>query len=258
MNIAVQHLPSGGYGYDFADVKVSPMNFLQITKYLEGLPEDDKLEKYLYEINNLIEEDKRILDCYLMDVDFLIFFKKLITISSGTEFQVDITCPHCGETIRKKLSLDSDIHFRQIDQEVMEGAFIELSGNKYETIVPTVKQFFRVFEKYLKYRKIEDLSIIKTIALIKDFDVKGNQIENDVLGALHGDITLIQALQELYNDRLEPVEVVCPKCGVNEETGERRGIAVNVNSLAVDFFREIRNNCPLDGSKILFKQVRKG
>lgn len=257
MNIPVSQLPSGGYGYEFPDIKVSPMNFLQITKYLEGMPEEDKLEKYLYEINNLIEEDKRILDCYLMDVDFLIFFKKLITVSGDNTFLVDVTCPYCGETIKKKLSLDNDIHFRQIDTEVMEGAFIELNGHKYETIVPTVKQFFRVFEKYLKYRKIEDLNIIKTIALIKDFEYKGNQVEQDVLGALHGDITLIRALMELYNDRLEPVEVRCPKCGLDEETGERRSVAVNVSTLTVDFFREIANNCPLDGSKILFKQIRK-
>ena len=256
MNIPVQQLPSGGYGYDFPDVKVSPMTFIKITEYLENLPENDKLEKYLYDINDLLKEDQRILNCYLMDVDFLIFFKKLITVSGDNTFTVDIKCPKCGETIKQKISLDHDIHFRQIDKSVMEGAFIELNGNKYETIVPTVKDFFRVFEKYLKYRTVEDLEIIKTISLIKDFDIKGNQVEKDVLGAMHSDITLILALKELYNNRLEPVEVYCPKCGLDEETGERRGIAVNVQGLTVDFFREIRNNCPLDGSKILFKQVR--
>ena len=256
MNIPVQHLPSGGYGYDFPDIEVSPMTFLKITEYLENLPEEDKLERYLYEINDLIKEDKRILDCYLMDVDFLIFFKKLITVSGDNTFYTTTTCPHCGETIKKKLSLDNDIHFRQIDKSVMEGAIIELNGHKYETIVPTVKEFFKVFEKYLKYRKIEDLEIIKTISLIKDFDIKGNQVEEDVLGAMHSDITLILMLKDLYNKRIEPVEVFCPKCGLNEETGERRSITVDVSSLTVDFFREITNNCPIDGSKILFKQVR--
>ena len=258
MNIPVQQLPSGGYGYGFSDIKVSPMSFLQITQYLEGLPEDDKLEKYLYEINNLISEDKKILDCYLMDVDFLIFFKKLITISGDSTVVVKIPCPKCGKIVDKKISLDRDIHFRQIDQSVMEGSFIELGGNKYETIVPTVKSFFKVFEKYLKYRKIEDLDIIKTIALIKDFDIKGNQIEDDILGATHGDITLIKALQELYTNRLEPVEVICPNCGTNEETGERSGFMVDVTSLTMDFFRDIRINCPIDGTKIVFKQTRQG
>ena len=39
MNIPVSQLPSGGYGYEFSDIQVSPMTFLQITKYLENLPE---------------------------------------------------------------------------------------------------------------------------------------------------------------------------------------------------------------------------
>ena len=256
MNIPVSQLPSGGYGYEFADIQVSPMNFLQITRYLENLPENDPLEKYLYEIKSLIDEDKRILDCYLMDVDFLIFYKKLITISENATFTISVKCPICGESIKKTISLEKDIHFRQIDRKVMEGAYIELGGHKYETIVPTVKQFFKVFEKYLKYRKIEDLEIIKTIALIKDFDIRGNQVEDDVLGATHSDITLLLALKELYNDRLEPIEVFCPKCNEGKGVEERRGITVSVGTLIVDFFREICNNCPLNGPEILFKQIR--
>lgn len=255
MNILVSQLPSGGYGYDFSDIQVSPMNFLQITRYLENLPSNDPLERYLYEIKSLIDEDKRILDCYLMDVDFLIFYKKLITVSDDATFNVSVTCPVCHETIKKTISLERDIHFRQIDRGVMEGALIELNGHKYETIVPTVKQFFKVFEKYLKYRKIEDLDIIKTIALIKEFDLRGNQVEEDVLGATHSDITLILALKELYNNRLEPINIECPACNSGKSIEERSGITVSVETLIVDFFREICNNCPLDGSKILFKQV---
>ena len=231
------------------------MNFLQITRYLENLPSDDPLERYLYEIKSLIDEDKRILDCYLMDVDFLIFYKKLITISDDATFNISVTCPVCHETIKKTISLERDVHFRQIDRGVMEGALIELNGHKYETIVPTVKQFFKVFEKYLKYRKIEDLDIIKTIALIKEFDLRGNQVEEDILGATHSDITLILALKELYNNRLEPIKVECPTCNSGKSLEERSGITVSVETLIVDFFREICNNCPLDGSKILFKQV---
>lgn len=44
MNILTAQLPSGGYGYKFPSVKVSPMTFLEITRYLENLPSDDPLE----------------------------------------------------------------------------------------------------------------------------------------------------------------------------------------------------------------------
>ena len=99
--------------------------------------------------------------------------------------------------------------------------------------------------------------MIKTIAMIGDFNLNGNQIENDVLGATHNDITLLLALRELYYDRVEPIEVYCPNCTSLEDDGQggkrRKNLAVRVDSLIVDFFRELCNNSPIDGAKILFK-----
>lgn len=253
MNILTSQLPSGGYGYKFPSVSVSPMNFFQICKYLENLPSKDPLEKYLYDIKLLVEEDENILDCYVMDLDFLIFYKKLCTVSEDLQYGISITCPDCGKEIKKTISFEHDIHFKQIDPKVMEGAKIELNHHSYETIVPTVRDFLKVFEIYLRYRKISDLKMIKTIALIKNFDYEGNQIENDVLGATHSDITLLLALRELYYDRLEPIEMFCPDCNKGKKKEERRSLAVSVESLIVDFFRDLCDNSPIDGSKILFK-----
>ena len=190
-----------------------------------------------------------------MDVDFLIFYKKFLTISGQSSFKITVPCPECGGKIQKTIRMDKDIHFRQIDRNVMEGALITLGGNKYETIVPTVKDFLRVFEKYLRFRKIEDLKMIKTIALIKEFETRGNQVENDVINATHEDITLLLALRDLYYDRLEPIEVYCGHCNQEKLDEERRSVTVSVESLIVDFFREICINNPINGSKILFKQV---
>lgn len=256
MNILVSQLPSGGYGYDFSSISISPMSFIQIVKYLEDIPDQDPLERYLYEIENLIKEDKNIENCYIMDVDFLIFYKKWLTISGDASFRISVPCPDCGKKIEKTIRMDRDIKYKQIDRNVMEGAFIELGGHKYETIVPTVKDFLKVFEKYLRFRKIEDLKMIKTIALIKEFDIRGNQVEDDVINATHSDITLLLALRDLYYDRLEPIKVYCEDCNADKSLEERRSVAVSVDSLIVDFFREICINNPIDGTKILFKQVR--
>jgi len=114
-----------------------------------------------------------------------------------------------------------------------------------------VNEFLKVFDRYLRYRSVTDLKMIKTIALIKgDY---ANQIEDDVLGAKHSDITLLMALRDLYYDRLEPIEVYCPECNRDKKGEERRSVAVSVDSLIVDFFRELYINSPIDGSKILFK-----
>ena len=95
--------------------------------------------------------------------------------------------------------------------------------------------------------------MIKTIALIKDFDILGNQIEKDVLEATHSDITLLLALRELYYDQLDPIYVQCPECNKGLKKEERRSVAVSVDSLIVDFFRDLSINSPINGSKILFK-----
>lgn len=253
MTIPVNSLPSGGYGYNFPYVQVNPMNFLQITEYLKDLPQDDPLGRYFYEIQNLISGDPNIENCYIMDVDFLIFYKKLITIGDGQEMTLTIKCPKCGHKIHKKIAIDKDIHFKKLDEKIMNGAKIVLNGHNYETFVPTVKEFFKIYQRYLTYRNLADLDMIKLIALIKEADLYGNQVQNDVLGATHSDITLLMALKELYYDQVEDLIVHCPECEQNQELEERRGIAVSVNSLTVDFFRELYINSPIDESKIVFK-----
>lgn len=252
MNILTSQLPSGGYGYLFPSVSVEPFDFITLTQYLENVP-SDPLEKYLFDIKVLCKDDPKIMDCYIMDVDFLIFFKKLCTVSDNLTYKLTIKCPVCGKEIKKEISIEHDIHFKQIDKEIMNGAVIELNGHKYETIVPTTRDFLSVFERYLRYRKVTDLGMIKAIALINDNNYEADQIEKDVLGAKHEDITLLLALRELYYERLEPIEVYCPDCNKGLKREERRGISVSVNSLIGDFFREICNNSPIDGSKILFK-----
>lgn len=256
MDISTANLPSGGYGYKFPTVSVNPMSFLQITQYLENLP-SDPLEKYLYDINNLVKEDPNIADCYVMDVDFLIFYKKLITVSSDMSYHLRVTCPDCGHVIEKTISLNNDIHFKQIDPQIMGGALIELNGHKYDVVVPTLRNFKNVFDVFLRYKKLNDLKMIKIIAMIGDFNLSGNQIETDVLGATHEDITLLLALRELYYDRVEPIDIYCPNCNSVEDDGNggkrRKNLAVRVDSLIVDFFRELCINSPINAAKILFK-----
>ena len=252
MEIITTQLPSGGAGYNFSTITINPMTFVDICSYLENVPKDP-MEKYLFDIRLLTKDDENIKNCYIMDVDFLIFYKKLLTVSGDLTYQIKITCPDCGTEITKTISFDKDIHFKQVDPKIMDGAKVILNGNRYDTIIPTTNDFMKVFGNYLRYRTVTDLKMIKTIALIKDFDILGNQVEQDILNATHSDITLLLALRELYYDQVEPVTVYCPKCNKGLKKNERRGMAVSVDSLIVDFFRDITINSPIDGSKIIFK-----
>lgn len=252
MEILVSQLPSTGVGYDFTTVSVSPMTFVEICNYLDNVP-SDPLEKYLFDIKLLLKEDPRIENCYVMDLDFLIFYKKLCTVSENLTYQISLKCPHCGKDLKRTITFDKDIKFKQVDSRIMKGAKVVLGGHTYDSIVPTVKDFLGVFKTYLTYRKVTDLKMIKTIALIKDFTMLGNQVEDDILNATHSDITLLLALRELYYDQLEPIQVFCPQCNKGLKKQERRGLTVSVESLIVDFFRDLAINSPIDGSKILFK-----
>lgn len=253
MTVLTSQLPSGGYGYSFPSVEIKPFTFLELNGYLENVP-SDPLEKYVFDIKVLCKDDPKVYDLYVMDLDFLIFFKKLCTVSADLSYNLTIKCPDCGNMIKKKVTLDQDIHFTQIDDSVMDGAVISINNHKYNVQVPNVRDFLQVMTTYLRYRKITDLKMIKTISLITEFRLEGNQVEADILGATHNDITLLLALRELYFERVEPIKVFCNECGnKTNKYEERRGISVSVDSLIGDFFREIINNSPIDGSKVLFK-----
>lgn len=256
MQLLSQQLPSGGYGYPFPSITINPMTFFEVTGYLGSVPEDP-LNRYLFDMKVLEKDDHNIRRCYIMDIDFLIFVKKLITVSKDLSVNITVTCPDCKKDINKTIQFNQ-IRFKAIDPAIMEGSFIELNGRRYETIVPTVDDFMKVFQKYLVYRKLEDLDLIKTIALIKDFEFKGNEVEDAVVGAKYEDITMLLALKDLYYDRVEPIQVECPECNKNiKNEEERRYMTVSVNNLIVDFFREIVRYNPIDATKIQFKQVRK-
>ena len=255
MEIVSSYLPSAGIGYDFSSIHLEPMTFLEMTQYVEGVKDISNIERYFYDIRMLVDEDHNILNCYIMDIDFLIFYKKLISVSGNTKLTITVKCPDCGATIKKEIDLEKDIKFENIDEKIMGGAIVDLGGKRYETKVPLVKDLLKVFDVFKRYSRVNDLKMMKTISLFKDFETKSQQIENDVLGATRGDITLLLALRDLYFDRVEPVNIFCPNCNKGKRVEERRSMAVSVDSLIVDFFQSVTLNNGLDGTKILFKQI---
>lgn len=255
MEFLVQNLPSGGYGYSFPSINIKPMTYLNIVEYLESVPED-KLSKYLFDIRWVSLDDPNIRNCYIMDLDYLIFMKKLITVSKDLSLNVSIKCPICGSKIEGKIKLE-DIIFKAADSSVMEGAIVEIGGNKYNIKPPTVSEFESVFSNYLRCRKINDLGVIKLISMVTEFKVRPNKVEDLIVNAEHEDVTMLMALKELYFDRVEPIKLLCEKCNKGLSKEERRYQTVRVDNLIVDFFREIPRYNKLTSDKIKFKQARK-
>ena len=203
MEIISSYLPSAGIGYKFPSLHLNPMTFLQMTRYAEDTKDLSQIEKYFYDIRMLIDEDKNILNCYIMDLDFLIYYKKLISVSGNTTLNISVQCPSCGTVIQREVDFEKDIKFESVDEKIMNGAQINLAGKKYEIHVPTVQNLLKVFDIFKRYSRVNDLKMMKTLALFEDFDTRSQEIEKDVLGATREDITLLLALQELYFDRFQ-------------------------------------------------------
>jgi hypothetical protein len=255
MEILSQHLPSGGYGYSFPSINIKPMTYLEIVGYLESVP-TDKLSRYLFDIRWVTADDPNILDCYIMDLDYLIFMKKLITVSRDLSMNISLECPECHNKIEEKV-LINDVMFKAADDAVMEGAVVEINGREYNIKPPTVREFERVFDKYLRYRKIDNIDTIKLISLVQEFDSNPNSVEDTIVNASYEDITMLMALKDLYFDRVEPITVYCQNCYKGKDKKERRGLTVRINELIVDFFREIPRYNKLTSDKIKFKQARR-
>lgn len=249
MEILSQHLPSGGYGYPFPSVNINPMTYLEVVGYLENVP-TDRLSKYLFDIKWVTADDPKINDCYIMDLDYLIFMKKIITVSKDLAMNITVECPYCHKKIEEKILINK-LMFKAADDAVMEGAEIELNGSIYSIKPPTVREFEKVFENFLRYKKIDNIDTIKLISLVEEFHSNPNKVEAAVLNATHDDITMLMALKELYFDRVEPIELSCKHCK------EGRYQTVRVNELIVDFFREIIKHNKLTADKIKFKQTRR-
>lgn len=255
MEILTQHLPSGGYGYGFPSINIKPMTYLNIVEYLENVP-SDSLSKYLFDTRWVIADDQNISDCYIMDLDYLIFMKKLLSVSRDLSVKVRATCPKCKKEIERSISIDK-IMFKAIDPDVMEGAVVNIDGKTFNIKPPTVREFENVFGNYLRVRKIKDLDTIKLISLVQEFNMNPNGIEDTILNAKYEDITMLMALKDLYFNRVEPVNISCDTCNKGKSDTERRYMAVGVNNLIVDFFREIPRYNPVGPNKIEFKQARR-
>lgn len=287
MQLLTQDLPSN-YSYPFTSVNLTPMNFAQILEYMENVPTDE-VEKLYFDYCTVKKDDPNIENLLFSDFEYVVFFKKGLTISKNLEFTTEAKCPDCGSLLPVNFKL-SDIKFNKYSVETLEGLKVKFADNVFTVRMPTVKQFMDVFSKYRMYRKVTDLKIIKLISLFKETEMYHQKVENLVVNATYDDIALLVMLDSLYFKTVEPIRVTCNECKkkysrlrdirveelksvLPDEDNPMResilkdikeleslkygGVAIGIDSLIANFFRDlIENSGPLD-SKILPREVRK-
>lgn len=245
MILTTGDLPSSGNFGSAPPVAFRPFTFLEVIDYSNSVA-GNPLKQYVKDINYLIKMDDGILKHSLYDLDYLIFMMKVHTISDNIEFTSSCKCRHCQKDSVLKFSL-KDFKFRDIPKNEKPVQSVLLNGYKYRVKVPTIGAFLDVLDKYNLYQKVDQADVVKLISLFPEFQTMPNDIEDAVFDANREDISILYFLETKY---LNAVEVVFKTC---EFCNDSRGMAVRIDSLIANMFREILLNNPSLESKILFE-----
>jgi len=231
------------------------MCFPEVLEYEDNLPED-RLERYVYDINMLAKDDPNIQEVLLCDIDYLIFKKKLLSIGNSDKYRISIK-DNNNHVLEEDLYISKHIVFKPLEEKFLRGAVVTLAGREWNVGMPTLKEFKKVLAYYVRLRKTTDIRLIRLISLIEEFDKKPNLVENSVLHAEKDDITKLAMLDMWYFERVEPITVVCEQCRkIQEEAGdfEKGGkTKIGLGDLIVSFLRDVISNNPINPNELVFK-----
>lgn len=285
MELLTQRLPSG-YHYDFASIRIMPMTFAQILEYLENVPDQKKnpIEHYYFDYCLIKDDDPNIDNLLLIDMEYVIYMKKAITISENLIFNSECECPRCGEKLEYQVSL-ANIQWNHMDTEALNGLSIKFGNSMQIVRMPTVREFMDIFRKYRAYKKVSDMRIIKLIALFEQSQMYLQRVEHDVVNAKYKDISVLFMLDSIYYNFIKPKVLVCRKCIemyrptdaelynarlkyglkededipeyiINEIKEKHGGVNIGMETIVSNFFRDISTNNQLTAEEILPREIR--
>jgi len=90
------------------------MCFPEVLEYEDNLPED-RLERYVYDINMLAKDDPNIQEVLLCDIDYLIFKKKLLSIGNSDKYRISIK-DNNNHVLEEDLYISKHIVFKPLEK----------------------------------------------------------------------------------------------------------------------------------------------
>lgn len=244
MIVYSRDLPTRGFLSSVDQVTITPMNFGQILKYI-GDEELTKLRDYVKGLTYLIEHDPRIAKVNILDAEYLLFLFKLVTINKELKFRVNVPCPECKQLHPITVS-SADLSFKDIPNEYMSIQTVELGGEEILFKYPTIQDFIDFVSELPRYVDELRIDLIKLACML---DLHPQVAISMILEASGEDITLINVLDNMLFDSVQPIKTICPET--------KRGITASVPLSAVDIFRSIVESNPITAAKIQFRQISK-
>lgn len=211
MLITINELPSRGIDEKSEQVNLRPLTFRELLIYTrEQESAKDDFSKFIVDYNEFKSKVTNWKSISLMDLDYLLFRFKKLTVSDDKEFSVELACSDCGSL--NQLYLDSSlINTSQSLRYDYRGSIV-LNNKTYTYEVPTLEVFDQVLTKISRYKKGFELKLIRLISCFPDFKNNPNEIESLVVNAKGDDIIRLSVLDSMYFNSKININHKCNNC----------------------------------------------
>jgi len=259
MQILTSRLPSGYKQYDFSAINVRAFTYKEIIDYNKEYPKDkrDTLSIFLYNLTWLKKMDENISKILIIDIPFILFIQQSISVSKDFTFSISIPCDvKSSHKIYKDIK-PSELDFDVLDEKYLTSAVLTLSTNKFRIKIPTVEKFEMICNRYVPLEKITDLSLLRILSCIEEYDKYPNEVEKSIINSTDEDIARLELINNIYFNLLKPMRVYCPYCneGLNEE--DKRGMLIDLDSLISNPFHVILENYKFTISEAISFEVQR-
>lgn len=241
-------LPSQGLDNNSEILRIEPLNFKEMIKYSRELARaKTELQKYLIDLDLIKSRIHNWRSINLMDLDYIIFLMKKVSVSSDSEFTVSMTCTDCGTENTLYLDLGRVSKPTQLLFDL--SGKVELNGEVLEYRCPSLEEFDKILTKMTKFRKTDEIRLIKLVSMFPKFNELPSKIESSVLEAVGEDIVVLSTLESMYLDSKVDIDYKCSQCKGGDWS-------MGVNSLIDNVFLSLVLSTESTESKIHAKQIR--
>lgn len=241
-------LPSQGLDNNSEILRIEPLNFKEMIKYSRELARaKTELQKYLIDFDLIKSRIPNWRSINLMDLDYVIFLMKKVSVSSDSEFTVSMICPDCGAENTLYLDLGRVSKPTQLLFDL--SGKVELNGELLEYRCPSLEEFDKILTKMTKFRKTDEIRLIKLVSMFPKFNELPSKIESSVLEAVGDDIVVLSTLESMYLDSKVDIDHKCNQCKGGDWS-------MGVNSLIDNVFLSLVLSTESTESKIHAKQIR--
>lgn len=237
--------PTKGFASMVESIELRPLCYKELVEYMNN-DELTSLRKYKKDIDLLLKMAPNADKIYLIDLDYVIYMMKMITISKELTLNYRYTCQCCGKKKVGSISTQSLI-FREIDDRYLNLDHIELGGCELPFKLININDFNHFLSMLPRQLEAKtDLSTIKLASMFWDGTMPVAKVIDLIEKAYGDEIKLISFLKAAYLQPIKPITLRCEKGG---ET------VVTINDVTTDLFQQTIFNRRLDTTKIHFKQV---